>query len=269
MCRMLAAYIPERFGYDNIVKFLSEMAKNGFRGSHEDGCGALLLTPLKKPIVYKTLSPAHTHVNEFIQLIKASNPIFIIMHARKGSRGPNTIENVHPFVSNRAYLFHNGTLHERAIEYAKKELKVKNRMSSTDSELLLHIYNEYGENTLVEFLLLHQTFMKDFSGRKMGSNIFIFDEKSNLFVIYHNVLKDEFFHENETAIEDRRYFDLFSYKLDESWIVSSESPKINTKLNVNSTIKDSEIPFERFIDNHYVKSYKKGSLEVKVIKIEL
>jgi len=266
---MLAAYLPERFGHDNIVKFLSEMAKNGFRSPHKDGSGVLLLTPLRKPVVYKTLSPAYTHVNEFAQLIKAFKPIFAIMHARKGSKGSYSIENVHPFVSNDSYLFHNGTIHDEAIEYAKKELKVKNTMSNTDSELLLHIYNEHGEETLAEFLLLHQSLTRGFGGRKMGSNVFIFDKTFDLFIIYHNVLKDEFFTKDEITTENRRYFDLFSYKLDESWIVASESPKINEKLNVSSTIRDSEIPFEKFISNHNVKIYKKDSLEVKVIKIEL
>jgi len=152
MCRMIFAVGKINVGclIDDFITLASDQNEKHEKNidkefKHGDGWGIAYLENNEFKIFR---SPNAVYEDSQIYQFKNLTTNFLVLHARKASKGDVVLENVHPFeqkINNRHYLFiHNGTIRDDLIFDDQFQL-----ISTTDSERLFYfiLSNTNGQMT--------------------------------------------------------------------------------------------------------------------------
>jgi predicted glutamine amidotransferase len=139
MCRLFAISLKEKGNIKSDVNaFLAHFGK-----TNEDGTGISFISKNEIKTI-KSKEPAIQFIyNNNYDLITNS----LIAHVRSATTGSKSDENAHPFMNedNSLVMCHNGML--RDYEEIEDELKKTHKFTSqTDSEILLHLFEEHNKD---------------------------------------------------------------------------------------------------------------------------
>ena len=145
MCRVGFASSSEPKDFENIIKVFGSYYSSG----NKDGFGYAVTDGTKLEVIKTKESGAIFWMKNKDKKINGISSIF---HVRSATTGKVTDENSHPFISEDGQwaLIHNGVI--SSYEDAKKFLVEKGHKFKTDvdSEVLLHAWEQWGEDFIPE-----------------------------------------------------------------------------------------------------------------------